>query len=144
MKNKFLTLVLIISGLGFNAHAETILRCAVKKVSADGTGARINLIQNANGTLRANLIFGTTVSGTMYNITEVGPGVYQGAIKTNGKFWIKLAVSSSKAENRYIKGFKASLNVIYPDLRKRTGFGTFNSEASDEFVCGKQIRGYRD
>lgn len=128
--------------VGLNASAETVLQCAVNKVPT--SGARINIVENDKGQLRANLIFGTTVSGTMYNITEVKPGVYQGAVKANDKFWIKLAVSEVQAENRYIRGYKSSLEVVYPDLRKASGFGVFKSKAGDVFTCGKQIRGYRE
>lgn len=143
MKTNFsFFIVAICLSYGFNAMAGTVLQCAVKKVPSQG--ARINIIENSKGQMRANLIFGTTVSGTMYTVTEVKPGTYQGTIKSDEKFWLKLSVSLIQSENRYIRGYKSSLEVVYPDLRKASGFSHFKSSEDDEFTCGKQIRGYRE
>jgi hypothetical protein len=139
MKN-YLVLITATLLLSVQANAETILKCAVKNVRNEG--ARVNLLQSAGGNLRANLLFGATVSGTMYNVVEVKPGVYQGTIKGKEEFKLELTVSEVAAENRYIRGFKSSLSVEYPDLRKRSGRDSFTSTAGDEFVCGRQIRGF--
>jgi hypothetical protein len=141
MKCSFLT-VLVAACLifGKNASADTVLQCAVNKVPTNGV--RVNLMKSVQGQMRANLIFGTTVSGTIYNVTEVKPGIYQGSIKSNEQFWIKLSISSTPAENSYIRGYKSSVQVVYPDLRKSSGFGTFNSVAAEEFTCGKKINSY--
>jgi hypothetical protein len=141
--NKILFSFVMIVFLGAQAHAVTILKCAVKRVTAD-KGARVNLLQGSDDTLRANLIFGTTVSGTMYHVTEVRPGIYQGTIKGKKDFKIQLAVSDTPSENKYIRGYRATLEVTYPDLQESSGRGSFRSVGSDQFVCGEQINNFQD
>jgi hypothetical protein len=144
--SKFISLITVFVALVFSAqaHAETILKCAVNNV-VGYEGARVNVIKNAKGEVRANLIFGTTVSGTMYSVSEIAPGIFQGAIKGKGKekFWIKLFVSGAVAENKSIRGGKSQLEVVYPTTLVKSGMGHFKSFEKDNFVCGEQFRPFR-
>lgn len=122
------------------AQAATLFQCAVNNV-VGYQGARINVIQNAKGQLRANLIFGTTVSGKMYSLSEIAPGIFQGAVKGKGKEkqTLKLFVSNVAMENNYIRGFVSQLEVS-----SISGQGaSFKSSDADGFVCGKKIRNFR-
>lgn len=141
--SKFISLITVFVALTFGAQAqaETLLKCAVNNVSAQ-QGARINIIKNAKGEVKANLLFGTTVSGKMYSVSEIAPGIFQGAIKgkVNQKFWIKLFVSGAAAENNSIRGGKSQLEVYYPTTQNASGIGYFKSSEKDNFVCGEKVR----
>lgn len=128
--------------LASNAQAVTEFKCAGDDVL--DRGVRVNLNRSESGTLRANLIFGTTVSGTMFNVTEVSPGIFEGAIKGKPQFAIRLAVSSKPAENKYIRGAAAELEVIYPNQTVPTGISHLKTSAQQNFACGKQVRGYNN
>lgn len=141
--SKLISLITVFVTLSFGAqaHAATLLKCAVNDV-AGYKGARVNVIKNAKGEVRANLIFGTTNSGQMYSVSEIAPGIFQGAIKGKGKqkFWIKLFVSGAAAENNSIRGGKSQLEVYYPTTQAASGVGYFKSSEKDNFVCGEKIR----
>ncbi|MNT33204.1 hypothetical protein D3C72_1691180 [compost metagenome] len=102
----------------------------------------MNIIKNAKGEVKANLLFGTTVSGKMYSVSEIAPGIFQGAIKgkANQKFQIKLFVSGAAAENNAIRGGKSQLEVYYPTTQAASGIGYFKSSERDNFVCGEKVR----
>ena len=123
------------------AQAGTLFQCAVNNV-AGYQGARINMIKNAKGQLRANLIFGTTVSGQMYSVSEIAPGIFQGTVKGKGKdkLLLKLFISNVSMENNFVRGFVSQLEVSYGDS-KQTSY--FKSSPEDGFVCGKKIRNFR-
>lgn len=141
--SKFISLITVFVAMTFAAQAQaaTVLQCAVNNVAAD-RGARVNIIKNAKGEVRANLIFGTTVSGKMYSVSEIAPGIFQGAIKgkANQKYWIKLFVSGAAAENKSIRGGKSQLEVYYPTKLNSSGIGYFKSSEKDNFVCGEKFR----
>lgn len=119
------------------AASTTVMKCAVENVHGY-EGARVNVIQNAKGEVRANLIFGTTVSGTMYKAAQVDNKIV-GAIRNKTQFTIEVALSNEAATNKYISGVKATLSAVFPDLRNANGIGSVVTVASDNFVCGKQI-----
>lgn len=127
--------------LSFESQADTLFKCAVDRVTAN-KGVRLNVIRNAAGGLRANLIFGTTVSGIMYSLKEIAPGRYRGT-KDKETFWLLLRVSGSEMQNRSIKGFSSDLSVVYPDLNKKTGKAFYETRPTDDFVCGRQIATFR-
>jgi hypothetical protein len=120
-----------------SADSESVLQCAGNLVGSDGV--RVNLIRSAKSGLRANLIFGTTVSGQMYRVQPTAEG-FKG---DRQGLPMELRVSSSRARNKYIDGRKASLEVTFVDLRNPSGQGRHSTKLSDQFVCGKQIRPYR-
>lgn len=140
--SKLISLITVFVALSFGAQAqaETLLKCAVNNVGTQG--ARVNVIRNAKGEVRANLLFGTTVSGQMYSVSEIAPGIFQGTIKGKGKqkFWIKLFVSGAAAENNSIRGGKSQLEVYYPTVQAASGVGYFKSSEKDNFVCGEKVR----
>ncbi len=138
MKNFFALLASLVLSTSSLASAKTIIQCAVGRVSG-GEGARINLLQADDGSLKANLIFGTTVSGTVYHVLQTSPGVYQGQINAKPEFSIHLIVSPQISSNKYINGHKSSLQIIYPDLNSQTGKSSFKSSPTEDFVCGKKI-----
>ncbi|MCB0370132.1 MAG: hypothetical protein KDD45_12090 [Bdellovibrionales bacterium] len=111
--------------------ANTIYQCAVENVVPHG--ARVNILEN-KGKFRANLIFGTTVSGTMYSVEPSQFG-YKGSIKGQPGFSIEIYVSSTRAKNSNIEGFAAKLNAVYPTLQNAAGF----NKVSTPIVCGKKI-----
>jgi hypothetical protein len=133
--------VFVALALGANAHAENLLKCAVTNVTAQ-QGTRVNVIKNAKGEVKANLLFGKSVSGKMYAVSEIAPGIFQGSIKgkANQKFWIKLFVSGAAAENNSIRGGKSQLEVYYPTTQASSGIGYFKSSEKDNFVCGEKVR----
>lgn len=141
--SKLISLITVFVALSFGvqAQAETVLQCAVNDV-AGYKGARVNVIKNAKGEVRANLIFGTTKSGQMYSVSEIAPGIFQGSIKgkANQKFQIKLFVSGAAAENNAIRGGKSQLEVYYPTTQVSSGVGYFKSSEKDNFVCGEKVR----
>ena len=75
MKALAFTLTLFVAPIVFS---KTIMQCAENHITTYN-GARVNIIESNNGQLRANLIFGTTVSGTMYNVQEEGNKAYWSA-----------------------------------------------------------------
>ncbi|MFS4457610.1 hypothetical protein [Bdellovibrio sp. HCB2-146] len=122
------------------AQAATLFQCAVNNV-VGYQGARVSVIQNAKGQLRANLIFGTTVSGKMYALSEIAPGIFQGTLKGKGKEkqTLKLFVSNVTMENNYIRGYVSQLEVS-----SSSGQGvSYKSSDADGFVCGKKIHNFR-
>lgn len=141
--SKLISLITVFVALSFGAQAqaETVLKCAVNNVTAQ-QGTRVNIIKNAKGEVKANLLFGTSVSGKMYSVTEIAPGIFQGAIKgkANQKFQLKLFVSGAAAENNSIRGGKSQLEVYYPTKQAASGIGYFKSSEKDNFVCGEKIR----
>lgn len=137
MKFIFLITFFSFSSIAFGA-SKTIAQCTVNQV-VDYTGARINLLQMKDGQLKANLIFGTTVSGTAYRVQEVSPGVFEGSIRNQPQFSIRLVISSKGKTNRYVNGFSSALEAIYPDVNSSTGKGSVKTTTKDNFVCGKII-----
>lgn len=113
---------------------KTLYQCAVDKVESED-GARVNIIEH-KGKLRANLIFGTTVSGTMYTVTETAEG-FSGTIKRNPFFKILVKISEEPAQNANIDGYASSLEAIYPTALSPEGF----KELKINFVCGKKLPG---
>jgi hypothetical protein len=139
----FMKLIPLFLSLSFSlgAHAETVMKCSVNKLGPY-KGARINLLQS-NGKLRANLIFGTTVSGTMYGIYHSGAGFYFGKNAGQKDAWLKLEISPVVTmKNNYIEGHLATLEVVYPDLNSKTGVSYLKTSTKDLFVCGKQINSF--
>jgi hypothetical protein len=118
------------------------MQCAVGKISAQ-KGFRINLTENSAGDLALNLLEGTTVSGSKYAAKKSSganseiPGTYEGVRKD--RFHLKLVVSKTKAANKYIDGYTATIEVNFEDLRRASGQNTYRSAKSDNFVCGKKI-----
>jgi hypothetical protein len=129
MKKYALALLIAMPAL---ANAGTLFQCAVDSVQAD-RGVRLNVIEN-NGVKRANLIFGTTVSGTMYAVEETASGL-KGHIKNSPQFEMELIISSQQAENANIRGHRAVLRAIYPTLQNAQGFDVVETE----LVCGDKI-----
>ncbi len=127
---KLLTL-LVITLLSVYANAETIYQCAVDKVVPHGV--RVNVIET-NGKLRANLIFGTTVSGTMYSVERTADG-YAGEIKNKPDFTLALDITSNEAENSNIRGYRSHLKAVYPTLENENGYDVIDAN----FVCGEKI-----
>lgn len=122
--------------LGVSAQAATIMQCAVDKVGPDGV--RVNILKSGDN-YRLNLVFGTTVSGTMYNAKlEQGDGgqAYIGSIKGKSeKFVIQLNLNNKPAKNSNIKGVEAHVNAVVPDLNSETK----SSQIDADLVCGKKI-----
>ncbi len=117
-----------------SANAKTTLyQCAVENVDPDGV--RVNVI-HSKGKLRANLIFGTTVSGTMYQLNEIKNG-YTGNIKNHPEYTIDLNISNKAGQNTNIKGKKAHLNAMYPTELNAKGFDTIETD----LICGEKISG---
>ncbi len=139
----FVLIFSVVSSMAVSAAAETRFRCSVGQLGS-WRGARVNMIYSESNGLRANLVFGTTVSGTMYRITSQEDGVYLGEIKKFPKAYLKLRVSNTKAENKYIKGTAASLEVVYPDLNSRSGLSKLKTETADNFVCGVKSGNYSE
>lgn len=131
MKKSLLTFMAVIT-LTVMANAKTVLfQCAGEDVQAGGV--RVNVIEN-NGALRANLIFGTTVSGKMYNLTEAPQG-YIGQINNKPAFTMELNISNIAAVNSNINGTKATLKAVYPTLLNSNGFDVVETN----FICGEKI-----
>lgn len=126
---KILTLIALL--VPFYASAKTIYQCAVDNVTQ--RGPRVNIIEN-NGSLRANLIFGTTVSGTMYKVSESDQG-YTGKIRNRPEFTLDLVITQEKTENSNINGFRSHLKAVYPTFRTQTGFDIVDTD----LVCGEKI-----
>lgn len=127
-----LSALMVVMTVSTVANAKTVLfQCAGDDVQA--RGVRVNVIEN-NGLLRANLIFGTTVSGTMYGLKEVQDG-YIGQIKNKPTYSMELKISNIQARNSNIDGYKASLKAVYPTLLNSKGFDVVNVD----FVCGEKI-----
>lgn len=120
------------------ASSKTLLQCAAGKIKGSD-GVRINLIQADDGSLKANLIFGTTNSGTAYHVEETSPGLYEGEIKGKSQFPFRLQVSKKEDQNKYISGNASSLRATYPTVLNSKGYDTVETSTSDDFVCGKQI-----
>ena len=120
--------------------AETLMKCAVNDMSS--RAARVNLIKDKKGDVKANLIFGTTISGTMFKVEETEDGLFVGSIRNKSEFWIKLDVSSTKHKNKYIDGYLSKLDVVYPTVLEPSGKKHLTTKKSDLFVCGKQIRNF--
>lgn len=132
-------IMLFIGLLSLSALAETelIAQCAVNEVTP--RGVRVNLRQNSNGSFKGNLIFGTTVSGTTYQLKEVSTGVYTGSIKGKPQFTMKLIIGTKAASNKNVVGYASSLEAIYPTVLNEEGFKSLKTKSSDKFVCGKVI-----
>ena len=123
---------LIAMTLTMVANAKTVLfQCAGDDVQ--DRGVRVNVIEN-NGVVRANLIFGTTVSGTMYSLSETPEG-YIGQVKNKPTYTMDLKISPIQAQNSNINGYKASLKAVYPTVLNSKGFDTVNVH----FICGEKI-----
>jgi hypothetical protein len=141
--SKLISLIAVFVAFAFtaNAQAETLLKCAGNTV-AGPQAAHVNVIKSAKGEAKANVIFGKTGSGTMYSVSEIAPGIFQGAVKAKGKqkFWIKLFVSGASAENSSIRGGRSQLEVYYPTKQVASGVGYFKSSERDNFVCGEKVR----
>jgi hypothetical protein len=129
---KILLLGLLVSTHSF--AAETLYQCAVDHVGSDG--ARVNVTRNSSGKLRANLIFGTTVSGKMYNVQERSGG-YSGEINGQSEFKISLEITKKPAKNSNIEGFESHLDVSFPTALNPSGKG----RANVDLVCGKKLPG---
>ena len=126
------TLILaVLLALPLALPAKTLYQCATNKVSPNGV--RINVIES-NGKTRANLIFGTTVSGTMYSVEEGSRG-YSGEIKNKPQFSLDLEISDTPARNANISGYRAYLKAIYPTMQNANGYDLVDTE----LVCGKKI-----
>lgn len=127
-------IIVLFASLTFQSAASagtTIYQCAVDTVVPQG--ARVNIVEN-NGAIRANLIFGTTVSGTMYDVTP-SPLGYSGTIRNKANFDINLAISTTRAKNSNIEGFKSHLKAVYPTLQNRFGYDVIDVD----LVCGQKI-----
>lgn len=136
---KFLILLTctLLSATSFGA-SKTLAKCSVNKVG-NYEGARVNLLETEDGKLKANLIFGTTVSGQMYHVTQVSSGVFVGSVKNQPQFRLKLVISTIGKANSYVNGYAASLEATSPSLNSSTGMKSVKTTANDEFVCGKFI-----
>jgi hypothetical protein len=137
MKLSLLMMTLMLSSASFGA-SKTIAQCTVNKVSG-GEGARVNLLQTEDGQYKANLIFGTTVSGQSFQVSQISAGVFVGSIRNKPQFPIKLVISSLGKVNSYVNGYAASLEAAYVDLRNPNGMGSVKTTDADGFVCGKII-----
>jgi hypothetical protein len=125
---------LLILSLGFVcsiAGAETVFQCAVNQVNPDGV--RLNVLESNKGA-RLNLIFGSTVSGTMYTVTKSRDG-YLGTVKGHPEFEIQLMISQVIGRNSNISGYVSHLIAIYPDLNSSTGKGFVDLD----LICGQKI-----
>lgn len=109
----------------------TIYQCAVDQVEPHG--ARVNVVEN-KGLLRANLIFGTTVSGTIYNVEKTNRG-YAGQIKNKPEFTMELVITNERDENSNIDGYKSHLKAVYPTLLNSDGYEVVETT----LVCGEKI-----
>jgi|GEM_PF-2670345 len=124
-------LVLLLLSLPLSVNAKTLFQCAVDNVVPGGV--RVNVIES-NGKIRANLIFGTTVSGTMYSVKETSWG-YSGEIKNKPPFTLELTLSTTPTENANIRGSLSRLKAIYPTLENDRGYDVIDTE----LVCGTKI-----
>lgn len=140
MKLFILITSLIVSSASFGA-SKTLAQCAVNKV-VGYEGARVNLLETEEGRLKVNLIFGTTVSGQSYQVTQVSPGVFVGSIKNKSQFPLKLVISTIGKTNAYVNGYSSSLEATYPDLNSPTGKGSVKTTPNNDFVCGKIISNF--
>jgi hypothetical protein len=132
MKNIFLT-VLLGTLFAVNANASTTLfQCATDNVRAGGV--RVNVLKSNNSLDRANVIFGTTVSGTMYVVGQTPTG-YEGYINGKPEFTFKLVISQSGNINSNIDGYESELTVIYPTFQNAAGYKVVKTN----LVCGKKI-----
>jgi hypothetical protein len=131
--NKIFLAIIGVTVFGVTANAKTILyQCAVDRVGHDG--ARVNLIEK-DGVIRANLIFGTTVSGTIYNVKEMNRGYYAGQIKNKSAFTMELVITDKRARNDNIDGYESSLKATYPTLETSSGYDVVETS----LVCGEKI-----
>ncbi len=131
IKILFILIGSALSLIGTAQAKTTLFQCAVDHVR--GGGARINIIEN-NGVVRANLIFGTTVSGVMYAVQRTQDG-FIGQIKNKPEFTLELAISRERGRNSNIAGYKAYLKAVYPDLNKSAGFDIVEGP----LICGEKI-----
>jgi hypothetical protein len=130
--NKFLLAVICAIALGGTAHAKTTLfQCAVDRV--EGHGARVNVIES-NGGIRANLIFGTTVSGTLYHVEKTNLG-YAGQIRNKPAFRLELVITGEPGRNSNVDGYKSYLKATYPTRKNRRGYDAVETA----LVCGEKI-----
>lgn len=127
---KLITLISFVF-ISLSTQAETIYQCAVDNVVP--RGVRLNIIEN-QGQVRANLIFGTTVSGTMYNVDAYRLG-YKGSIKGSPNFPIEIYISTTRAKNSNIEGFASQVKAVYPTQLNSSGF----DQVTVQLVCGKKI-----
>ena len=132
MKSALAALLLGLA-LASTAHARTLFQCAVDNVRDQG--ARVNVIET-NGTLRANLLFGTTVSGTMFQLAQTTNG-YQGAILGRPEFTILLRISNRVGNNSNISGYQSELTAVYPTSLNSQGYQMIQTR----LICGKKISG---
>lgn len=128
--------------LSAGAASPAEMKCAVKRV-VGYHGARLNLRLGNPDDVKANFIQGTTVSGTMYHLRQLSPGVYEGTIKNSPQFWMKLQISRQEAENAYIRGSRASLEVVFPTQLNSSGKQRLKTQSKDDFVCGRQVHPFR-
>ncbi len=132
-----LTAMVLTWSLCASAAFKTIAQCAVENV-VGWEGARVNL--KSDGTnLKANFIQGTTISGTMYHVTQTSPGVFKGSIKGDASNTILLKISKTPGANRSINGHAASLEITYPSSQVARGYKNLKTTPSDNFVCGKKF-----
>lgn len=117
--------------LPVSALAETKFQCAGNNVR--NGGVRVNVMKT-KGKWRANLIFGTTVSGTMYVMKKNG-NVYEGIARGDSDYRMILTLSEQTEENANIMGVAARLRVTYPDL----DFPGVRSTKNVALVCGEKI-----
>ncbi len=116
--------------------ANAYMSCAVDKVNPGR--ARVDFQEEPDGTVRANLIFGSSGSGVVYTLVQTSPGLYEGGIKTQPQFKMKLFISQVSNDNNYIIGVNAKLLAIYPDASSKTGSSIVNVGEAEKFVCGSQ------
>lgn len=143
MKKIFVLVSLLSLSLSSFAGSEIVMKCSVGKLG-DYRGARINLLRTGDGILKANFIQGTTVSGTSYQVTTEDSLSFTGSIRNNTKFVIQLDISEIPTHNNFIRGFKASLQVVYPDLNNSSGMGVLKTTSADNFVCGEQTANFKN
>lgn len=134
----FMLLVLSLLSMSVLADSKTIAQCTVDQVKGY-EGVRVNLLKADNGELKANLIFGTTASGTMYHVQEVSPGTFLGSIKNKPQYTLKLMISLHGKTNAYVNGTIAYLEAVYPTLQNATGRKMIRTTPKEKFVCGKII-----
>lgn len=57
---------------------------------------------------------------------------------------MELRISRVPAQNKYIVGYAAQLDVVYVDMRNASGEGSVSTTPSQRLVCGKQVRPYNE
>lgn len=127
---KIIAILLLCSSIAMAAKKQ-VYQCAVDQVVPNGVRLNVN---ETNGKIRGNLIFGTTISGTSYNLVDNGQG-YDGVIRSKPDFTLELIITKKKAKNSNVDGYKSHLRATYPTVLNSQGYKVVDTD----LICGKKI-----